>query len=118
MSKLEPHPTPGNHILNKLESTLLNDASIQSTAFMANRFLRRRVFKYNNNFFFLILNYLPLKDGVALNHLMMLCAQWFQRRSRKCKYRRLNKQTDRRRQKLIRTFSSGELKHQKTQTCF
>lgn len=62
---MRPNPTPGDQDLNKLESTLSEDASIQITAFLANRFLRR--FSKNTNKFSLIHNYLLLKRSVALN---------------------------------------------------
>jgi len=114
---LWPHLTTRDNDLNKLESTLSEDASTQVSAFLAKWFLRRRFLKNINNIS-LNPNDLPLKESRAphFNKLespspnddalwlvWLKLAKWFRRRSQKCKKftdrqtdGRMDGQTDRR----------------------
>jgi hypothetical protein len=95
--------------LNKLESSLPKDNLYQVWLNYAQWFWRRRFF-FKNSIFFLFRYYLPLEKGdpFHLNKLESppskddLCqvwlklAQWFWRRSRKCKSLQTDRRTDRR----------------------
>lgn len=62
ISALWPHPSPEDHELNKLESTLLENAS--PLVFLANWFIRISFLKNTNNS--IILNHVPFKGDVTL----------------------------------------------------
>ena len=70
MKKLWLHPTPGEHDLNKLKSTLTENVSTQVTAFLANQLQRR----FLNLFYIFLCKNLTPHCALTLPPGIMICA--------------------------------------------